>query len=371
MPAPQPSGSVLLKDCTAAELHPRLAAHGVSARLARRLQAAVVRGGLAELPAELPEVSPRLLGRLREITAVPALALLDRVVSSSDGFTRYLFRGAGDEPFEAVRIPLLHRPEDRKYVACVSSQVGCALACAFCATGRMGFRRNLAAWEMVDQVIRIQADSEYPVRGVVFMGMGEPLLNYERVMTAAEVLSEPCGMAIDAGAITVSTAGVVPGIRRFTAERRPYRLVVSLTSADPERRRELMPIEDTYPLSELMAAVREHHEATGKRVMLAWTMLAGINTRPEDARQVAELTAGLPVKLDLIDVNDTTGQFRPPSAEELGVFRDALRMELGMPVVRRYSGGRDVNGGCGMLAGMCHGCDSRGTRKTGVEGLVE
>jgi 23S rRNA (adenine2503-C2)-methyltransferase len=347
MPVP-----ILWKDCTAAEMHGRLAAHGVSARLARRLQAAVVRGRLAELPAELPEVSPRLLGRLRELTAVPELTLLDRVVSLSDGFTKYLFRGAGEEPFETVRIPLLHRPTDRKYVVCVSSQVGCALACAFCATGRMGFRRNLAAWEMVDQVIRIQADSEYPVRGVVFMGMGEPLLNYERVMTAAEILSEPCGMAIDAKAITVSTAGVVPGIRRFTAERRPYRLVVSLTSADPARRRQLMPIENTYPLPELMDAVRAYHEATGKRVTLAWTMLAGINTRPEDARQVAELTAGLPVKLDLIDANDTTGQFRPPAAEELSAFRDALRVELGMPVVRRYSGGQDVNGGCGMLAGQ-------------------
>jgi 23S rRNA (adenine2503-C2)-methyltransferase len=128
--------------------------------------------------------------------------------------------------------------------------------------------------------------------------------------------------------------------------------VVSLTSADPARRRQLMPIEDTYPLPELMDAVRAYHEATGKRVTLAWTMLAGINTRPEDARQVAELTAGLPVKLDLIDVNDTTGQFRPPAAEELGAFRDALRVELGMPVVRRYSGGQDVNGGCGMLAGL-------------------
>jgi 23S rRNA (adenine2503-C2)-methyltransferase len=341
----------LLKDHTADELHARLAGLGVTPRLARRLQAAVVRRGAGEVPATLPEVSPRLLARVRDAVTVPRLTLLDRVVSPRDGFTKYLFRGTGPEPFEAVRIPLLHRPHDPKYVVCVSSQVGCALGCAFCATARLGFRRNLAAWEIVDQVVRVQADSPHPVRGVVFMGMGEPLLNYERVMRAARILSEPCGMAVDAKAITVSTVGIVPMIRRFTAERRPYRLVVSLSSADPGRRRELLPVEDSHPLPELVAALWEYHRATGRRVTLAWTLIAGVNTRPEDARRLAELTAGLPVKIDLIDVNDPTGRFRPPDAAELNAFRDALRAELGMPVVRRYSGGQDVSAGCGMLAG--------------------
>jgi 23S rRNA (adenine2503-C2)-methyltransferase len=342
---------ILLKDCTAPELHARLAPYGVTPRLARRLQAAVIRQGLAEVPGELPEVSSRLLARLRQAVTVPRLTLLDKAVSPRDGFTKYLFRGDGPDPFEAVRIPLLHRPADAKYVVCVSSQVGCALGCAFCATGRLGFRRNLATWEIVDQVVQVQADSPHPVRGVVFMGMGEALLNYDRAMRAAEALSEPCGMAIAAKAITVSTVGVVPMIRRFTAERRPYRLVVSLTSADPERRRELLPIEANHPLPELLEALREHHRVTGRRVTLAWTLLSGINTRPEDARQLAALTAGLPIKLDLIDVNDPTGRFQPPTEAELSAFRDVLRAEVGMPVVRRYSGGQDVAGGCGMLAG--------------------
>jgi 23S rRNA (adenine2503-C2)-methyltransferase len=342
---------VVFKDHTADELHARLASLGVSARLARRLQAAVLRRGAGEVPAALPEVSPRLLERVRQCVVIPQLTLLDRSVSSVDGFTKYLFRGDGAEPFEAVRIPLLHRPGDEKYVVCVSSQVGCALGCVFCATGRMGFRRNLATWEIVDQVLRVRADSAHPVRGVVFMGMGEPFLNYERVLRAAQIFSEPCGLAINAKAITISTVGVVPMIRRFTAERQPYRLVVSLTSADPEQRRRLLPIENVHPLPELMAAIRDYHAATGKRVTLAWTALAGINTRPEDARLLAELTAGLPVKLDLIDVNDASGEFLPPTAAELNAFRDALTQELGMPVVRRYSGGQDVHGGCGMLAG--------------------
>jgi 23S rRNA (adenine2503-C2)-methyltransferase len=343
------STPVRFKDHTADELHARLAGLGVTPRLARRLQATVLRTGA--VPEAMAEVPRRLLDAVRRAAQVPRLTLLEKAVSPTDGFTKYLFRGDGPDPFEAVRIPLLHRPGDEKYVVCVSSQVGCALGCAFCATGRLGFRRNLAAWEIVDQVVQVQADSPHPVRGVVFMGMGEPLLNYDRVMRAAQVLSEPCGMAIDAKAITVSTVGVVPMIRRFTAERRPYRLVVSLTSADPGRRRQLLPVEETHPLPELMEALREYHRATGRRVTLAWTLLAGVNTRPEDARLLAELTAGLPVKLDLIDVNDPTGEFRPPTAEELNAFRDALRAEVGVPVVRRYSGGQDVHGGCGMLAG--------------------
>jgi 23S rRNA (adenine2503-C2)-methyltransferase len=353
MPNTTGTGPILFKDLTSAGLHERLAPLGVSARVARRLQAAVLRTGI--VPERMPEVPRRLLDRVRQATAVPRLGLVEKVVSPADGFAKYLFEGDEAGRFEAVRIPLLHRPGDEKYVVCVSSQVGCAMGCAFCATGRMGFVRNLAAWEVVDQVVQVRDDSSHPVRGVVFMGMGEPFLNYERVMRAAEVLSEPCGLAIDARAITISTVGIVPMIRRFTAERRPYRLIVSLTSADPARRRALLPVEDTHPLPELMAAVREHHAATGKRVVLAWTLLAGINTHPEDARRLAELTAGLPVQMDLIDVNDATGRFRPPPAGELNAFRDALTAELGMPVVRRYSGGQDIHGACGMLAGRERG----------------
>jgi 23S rRNA (adenine2503-C2)-methyltransferase len=347
MPQPAP---ILFKDSTAAELHARLAEVGVTARLARRLQAAVLQR-CGEIPGAMPEVPARVLAQVRAAAAVPHLVLLDKAISPSDGFTKYLFRGVGPEPFEAVRIPIMHRPLDRKYIVCVSSQVGCALGCVFCATARMGFKRNLEAWEIVDQVLQIQTDSPHPVRGVVFMGMGEPFLNYERVMRAAQVLSEPCGVAIAAKAITISTVGVVPMIRRFTAEGRPYRLIVSLSSADAARRRELLPIEGNHPLPELFAALREYHAASGRRVTLAWTLLGGINTSPADARQLAALTADLPIILDLIDVNDPTGRFKRPSPEEFRAFRDALTAELRMPVLHRYSGGQDIGGGCGMLAG--------------------
>jgi len=353
-----PTEPIRFKDHPAAGLHECLAPLGVDARLARRLQAAVMK--LGRVPDAMPEVSRRLLDRVREATRVPSLEVVEKVTSPTDGFTKYLFKGDGPEPFEAVRIPLLHRPGDEKYVVCVSSQVGCALGCVFCATGRMGFRRNLATWEIVDQVMRIRDESPHPVRGVVFMGMGEPLLNYDRVMRAAEVMADPCGLAIEGRAITISTVGIVPAIRRFTAERRPYRLIVSLTAADSDKRRRLFPVENVHPLPELMAAVREHHEATGGRMTFAWTMLRGVNTSAEDARQLAELTAGMRTIIDLIDVNDATGEFLPPTPEELRGFRDALTAEVGMPIMRRYSGGADVHGACGMLAGRAVGGEGGG-----------
>lgn len=341
--------AILFKDMTATGLHERLAPLGVSLRQARQLQAAVLRHDA--FPERMEEYSKPLLARVGEATTLPRLELLDQRVSANDGFAKFLFQGDGPDPFEAVRIPLLHREDDRKYIVCVSSQVGCAIGCAFCATGKLGFRRQLATWEIVDQVIRVRELSDHPVRGVVFMGMGEPFLNYEAVIRAAQVMSEPCGLAIAGKAISISTSGVVPGIRRFTAEKHPYRLVVSLTSADPEQRRILIPAEASWPTAELLQALRERHAATGERVTLAWTMIRGVNTRPEDAARLAELLQGLPVILDLIAVNDATGQFLPPERAELDRFRDALTEKLGAPVAWRYSGGQDIDAACGMLAG--------------------
>ena len=341
-----PAMPILLKNQTAEELHSQL---GITLRQARMIQAVVIRKG--RLPDVQAEISEKALKALRAATEIPNLTVEDKKVSPQDGFAKYLFRGDGPEPFEAVRIPLLHRADDQKYIVCVSSQVGCAMGCSFCYTGRMGFIRNLSAWEMVDQVLKIRDDSEHPVRGVVFMGMGEPFLNYDEVIRAARILSEPCGGAISAKAITVSTSGITPAIRRYTAEKQPFRLVVSLTSADPQKRRELMPVEGLHPTAELMDALRERHQVTGERITLAWTMISGVNTGEEDARQLAELTKGLPVKLDLIDVNDPSGKYCPPSPEELHAFRDALRLYLTAPVARRYSGGKDIGAACGMLAG--------------------
>jgi 23S rRNA (adenine2503-C2)-methyltransferase len=203
---------------------------------------------------------------------------------------------------------------------------------------------------MVAQLLHVRGDSARPVTGVVFMGQGEPFLNYDAVLDAAYALCDPAGARIDGRRISISTAGIVPAIRRYTAEEHKFRLCVSLNAAIPGKRRALMPVEKAYPLDELVDAVREHAAARG-RVTLEYVMMAGVNTGPEDAAALGRLLAGIPVRLNPIAVNDATGRFRPPGEAEWKAFRDHLARELpGQPIVRRYSGGQDEAAACGMLA---------------------
>ena len=345
---------------TPQELAERYAALGMTPRLARKLLSSALRRGV--WPTEDTTLSARWLERVRQSLHIPELALVERRESPSDGFAKYLFEAPDGARFEAVGIPLTRRDDAPKTVVCVSSQVGCAMGCAFCATGRLGFTRNLAPWEIVAQVAQIRRVAPHPVRGVVFMGMGEPLLNLDAVVQASRIFSEPSGLAIAAKAITLSTVGIVPAILRLAREGHAFRLIVSLTAADPLKRRSVMPVEARHPSGELRAALAEYHAATGRRVTLAWTMIAGFNTGEKDARQLAAWAGGLPVQVDLIDVNDATGRFVAPGDVERNAFRDALRAHLAAPVIRRYSGGKDIHAACGMLAagrpGAANGFDS-------------
>ena len=263
---------------------------------------------------------------------------------ASDGFVKFGFRLGDGAVIETVLIPLT----GEKFSICISSQVGCALACAFCATGLMGAGRNLEPWEMVEQVVRVRAVAPGRVSGAVFQGMGEPFLNYDAVIRAARLLSHPSMGAISGKAITISTAGLVPQIERYTREGHPYRLSVSLSAARPDVRRRIMPIENTWPLPRLMEAVRAHQKARGGRINLAYVMIAGVNTGPEDAEALGRLLEGLPTRLNLIAMNPIGNGMDRPRRGELAEFLERVRA-LGIPVVRRYSGGEEVNGACGML----------------------
>lgn len=279
------------------------------------------------------------------------LTVLDRRRSEVDPFVKYLFRGEDGQVFEAVRIPL-ERP---RWSVCVSSQVGCALACAFCGTGRLGFTRNLEPWEIVDQVLTVRRESpERPVTGVVFQGQGEPFQNYDNVIRAAEILRAPWGVRVGGDRITISTVGLLPMIERYTDEGHPYRLILSLTSAFDDKRAALVPIGLRYPVEDLAAAMRRHATARRGPVNLAWVLMAGVNTGPEEAEELSRLFAGVRVRLSLIDVNDPAGRFQPPDTSERGRFLSALAARR-IPFVRRYSGGPDIHAACGMLAATAQG----------------
>ncbi len=353
---PVPDEPFVFNDLPVAAFQARAQALGVKPDVARRLFAHVHRR-FAPLVPERERVRGLSIDALRRVTeaggAARRIELVTRKRSALDGFVKYLFKLHDGKLVETVAIPLPAGPDSTptKFVLCVSSQAGCALACGFCATGRLGFQRSLEPWEIVDQVARVRDDLDAvaPVRGIVFMGQGEPFLNYDAVIAAAQILSDPSAFAIDGRAITISTAGIVPAIRRYTAEGHRYRLAISLTSAIEEKRRRLMPIEKKYPLTELLAAARAYSETTGERITLEYVTISGENVGAEDARALCERLAGMRVRLNLIDVNDATGQFTPPSDAELSRFRDFL-VPLAQPIVRRYSGGKDVEAACGMLA---------------------
>lgn len=325
---------------------------------ARRIVSLVHRSG------RLPERSPATIRRaaldkVRAIGDVPSIERVERRASAVDPFVKMTFRLRDGAVIESVRIPL---EKAGRYSVCVSSQVGCALACAFCATGTMGLKRNLEAWEIVEQVRRVREDlaadpppgvARPKIHGVLFQGMGEPMANLDRVIDAIRVLGDPSAQAIDVRNITVCTAGIPSGIRRLAAEVPAARLGVSLGTARPGARRSLMPIDGAHPLSSVMEAAGEHARATGHAPMFAYTLLAGHNDTDEDAAGLADLvrsfaaTHGVRPRLSLIPFNGFEGSGFERSAR-LDAFRNALAAAGAFAIVR-YSGGGDVGAACGQL----------------------
>ncbi len=330
------------------ELAAHLRTHGVEVRdgEARRVLAHAIAHGRDGYPTSRP-VPRRVEEAIDALVDRRPIEIVERATDPSDGFVKVLFRLHDGAVAEAVRIPL---EKEGRFTICLSSQAGCAMRCDFCATGRLGLTRSLAAWEIVAQFLAVRAEAPGIVTGAVFQGQGEPLHNYDEVMRAAEILSDPCGGRIASEAITISTVGLVPAIRRFTCERRPYRLIVSLTSAIDARRRSLVPLAAVWPVAELADAIREHQRARGGRVTIAWVVLGGINTGIDEVEALREWFADVPLRLNLIDVNDARPDgYARATPEELAAFRDALRT-LEVPVVRRYSGGAAKHAACGMLA---------------------
>lgn len=340
-----------LKQLSLPELEAALAPLNPSPIAVRKVFAAVFAHGAQSVDevANARQVPRRVADHLRAHAEMPRLEVVERR-RADDGFVKYLFDSPLGGRVEAVRIPIF----DEKYVICVSSQVGCALACDFCMTGKLGFKRNLQTWEILDQVLQVRAEADRPVRGVVFMGMGEPLLNYKETLRAADILRTPSGFSISGEAITFSTAGHVPAIRRYTREGHPYRLAFSVTSAIPEKRAQVLPIEKTHPLPELIEAIREYSTVRRERAMIAYVAISGFNLGREDAEALKEAFEGIPIKVDLIDVTDPTGKYLPPTPEELSAFRDHLQI-LKSPVARRYSGGKEIGAACGTLAATQYG----------------
>ncbi|HWC12550.1 MAG TPA: 23S rRNA (adenine(2503)-C(2))-methyltransferase RlmN [Acidimicrobiales bacterium] len=247
----------------------------------------------------------------------------------------------------AVETVLMHYAD--RATVCVSSQAGCAMACGFCATGQAGFRRHLTAGEIVEQVVRARREA-LPRRlsNVVFMGMGEPLANYGPTWAAVERLHDELGLS--ARHLTVSTVGLVPGIRRLAGERLPVNLAVSLHAANDALRDELVPVNRRWPLPNLMEACRAWTDAKGRRLSFEWALIDGTNDRASDAAELAALARPLAAHVNLIPLNPTPGYpTRGTAPAGVRAFRDRLR-SLGVNATVRRNRGTDIDAACGQLA---------------------
>ncbi|CBE69107.1 putative pyruvate formate lyase activating enzyme 2 (yfgB) [Candidatus Methylomirabilis oxygeniifera] len=296
--------------------------------------------------AEMTDLPIALRARLAEHTAIGALTPLAKEISR-DGTRKYLLGCTDERQIETVLIP-----DERRLTACLSTQVGCALACAFCLTGKMGFVRHLQSGEVVDQVLALQRDLQPGERigNLVLMGMGEPLHNYDATVKALTILSHPMGLAYPPRRITLSTVGLVPEIVRLGQSGLGVNLAVSLHASTDELRDRLVPINRRYPLKELMVALRAYPLPSRRRLTFEYVLIDGVNDRSEDARELVKLLRGLRCKVNLLSLNEAPAiPFRRPSQERVEMFQRILRSADILATIRE-SRGLDISAACGLLA---------------------
>ena len=304
---------------------------------------------------------------------VGRLQVSAKQASAVDPFAKWVFRLADGLNVETVRIPL---EKEGRFCVCVSSQAGCAQGCTYCATGKLGLLRSLAAWEIVEQVRTVRLDlaatgTPGRIHGVVFQGMGEPMANLDAVLEAIDVLSDPAACQISDSNVTVSTVGSFPnGIRRLAKEAPKVRLALSIGAARPEVRQRIMPVERVHPLlGDVMAASVEHAIATGMQPLWAVTPLLGVNDDAADAEALAALahdftrrTGGIRPRISVVPYNAIAEEDDPYSRvplEREAAFRNVMR-DAGVFTHKRYSGGGDVGAACGQLAGAASARDEAG-----------
>ena len=299
---------------------------------------------------QMTNLSKELRATLTDCASFERLALANRE-QSEDLTVKYAFKLQDGAVVESVLIP-----EEGRHTLCISSQVGCAMGCGFCLTGTMGFKRNLMPAEIVGQIVKITEElpemfgKDSRINNLVFMGMGEPLANFENLLAALEIITEQSGLDFSGRRITVSTCGLVPKIREL-GEKTNVNLAVSLHSVDDKVRSQLMPINDTYPVAQLLDACRNFPMPKRKRIMFEYILIKGINDSLSDAKMLAEKLKGIPCKINLLPYNETsTLPFQKPSEQHIDQFQKIL-WKAGYTALIRTSRGADISAACGQLAG--------------------
>ena len=304
---------------------------------------------------EMTDINIKDRNLLKERFAISPLSLSQKQVSK-DKTIKYLWELTDGNVVESVRMYL----EDHdSYSACISSQIGCAVGCPFCATGKLGFKKNLKASEIVDQILGIQRDTQERINNIVFMGQGEPLLNYSEVLKAIHLIKD--SISIGGRRITISTSGVVPQINKLANEKLQVTLAISLHAPDQKTREILVPISQKYKLNELMKSLHYYYEKTSRRITIEYVMLEDINDSPDKAKQLADLIRGLHCHINLIPYNEikltSTSQalsshlhINRPNNKKTKKFKEILENKSGKKVTIRKERGTDIAAACGQLA---------------------
>lgn len=294
--------------------------------------------------AMMSDLSHKLRRQLAAQFQIHCLQLEQQLTSAIDGSIKFLW-----QLHDGAKIESVYMVEGKRRTVCLSSQVGCPIGCIYCATGSMCWKRNLTTGEIVDQLLLINSLVAAPATNIVFMGMGEPLLNYDAVMQAAQIFNHEIGVGLAARRITISTAGLIPAIERYIAERRPFKLAVSLNATTSEQRQYLMPISQRYPLTQLLAVLKKYTRTSHKRVTFEYVLIRGVNDSQQDARRLVQLLSPIPCKLNLIPYNPNPFfSFQPPSEAELNAFiQEVYRAPFAVTV--RRSKGSDIAAACGQL----------------------
>lgn len=290
---------------------------------------------------DMTNLSKILREKLNNDFFISELKVVDRKISM-DGSQKFLFGLEDGEGVESMFIPV----DDRKTV-CISTQVGCGMGCKFCATGMMGFIRNLKFYEIVDQVLQIQKLTGERITNVVLMGMGEPMLNLNEVLKALEIINKYIG--IGARKITVSTVGIVPGIKKIASIPNQYKLAISLNFPTDEERTRMMPVNSKYPINALINAAKQYYKMKGLRVTFEYILFMGLNDSEEHAVKLAKIARSLPSKINIIPFNPVKGIcLKAPSGRDVDRFVKIL-YPLAPAVTVRWSKGSDISGACGQL----------------------
>ena len=287
--------------------------------------------------------SKALREKLVDSISVSHLKIANRQLSSDGETNKFLFELNDGNFIESVYLE-----DGKRKTICLSTQVGCVLGCNFCATGEMGFIRNLSTGEIVDQLLTILRTLNVDATNLVFMGMGEPFLNYENVIKACEVISHSDGIAVGKRKITISTVGIVPKITQFADEGHRYKLAISLNAPDDAKRNQLMPINKKYPINELVNAGKYYASKIKHLFTFEYLMIGGVNDSIEDALKLKMLLKDVRCKINIIPYNSTNGKLKIPSEYQINEFIKKL-LELNLIISVRRSKGADIDAACGQL----------------------